>query len=167
VRADDGEICFDERATLSHRGAWICANKSCLDKAFTKKILFKGERVLPVNQEYMLTSMREVIKRGALAGLGLTKRLGKIEVGTDAVKRLIAKGEAQAIIFAKDLSLRSEDDIRKATMTKQITVIKSPLMMDDIGSSLGRNKTGVVALMESRITTELLARLGKLRELES
>ena len=163
VRANDGEIRFDEKGDLPHRGAFVCSKKSCLIKAFSKKLLFKGERTIPVHQDLMLTTITNLVKKSALARLGLIKRLGKMEVGRDAVKRVILEDKVQAVIFAKDLSARSLDEFKRLSENfSSIAIVQCPLLMDQLGQCLGRKKTGVVALMESRITGELLSRMDKL-----
>ncbi len=116
----------------------------------------------------MVARMTSLVKKSTLSTLGLMKRQGKIEAGREAVRRIIFEQKAQAIIFAKDFSTRSAQDIeQRALESKGITAVLSPLLMDELGQCLGRKKTGVVALMESRITSELLSRIDKLRGLES
>src|SRR5688572_10853483 len=101
VRAQDGEICFDEKGDLPNRGAWVCANKSCLEKAFSKRLLFKKERTLPIDQDALMKSMHLRTKKSALSRLGLLRRLGRIEVGRDAVKRIALDQETKAVLFAQ------------------------------------------------------------------
>jgi len=167
VRAQDGEICFDEKGDLPHRGAWICANKHCLTKAFSKRLLFKGERTLPIDQESLLKSIQNRLKRGALSRLGLMRKLGHIEMGKDAVQRMVLQNKARAVIFARDFSARTKEGITsKLLNSKSIFVMDSNFFMDEIGQSLGRKKTGVVGLLESRITDEILLQINKLKEVE-
>lgn len=166
VRAQDGEICFDEKGDLPNRGAWVCANKLCLMKAFSKRLLFKGERTLPVDQESLLFSIQNRLKRGALSRLGLMRKLGQIEMGKDAVCRL-AFDKVRAVIFAQDFSLKTKQEIKNKFLNfEQIFVMESNFLMEEIGQSLGRKKTGVVALLESRITDEILLQINKLKEVE-
>lgn len=167
VRALDGEICFDEKGELPHRGAWLCASKACLSKAFQKRVLFKGERTLPVNAEGMAEQVHSRIKKSALSRLGFLRKLGQIEAGRDAVKRLLLDGKASAVIFAKDFSVRSQEEMLKSITPEQKDQIRmSSFLMDEIGQCLGRKKTGVVGLSKSRITDEILLQLKKLSNLE-
>lgn len=167
VRSADGEILFDEKGLLPHRGAWICAHRSCLVKAFRKRLLFKGERTLIVNDDAMLKGMFDQMKKGILSCFGLLKRTQKIEIGREAVKRSMSNGKAHAVVCARDLSVRSLNEMKSdAIAIKSVPILESPLLMDEMGLSLGRKKTGVVALLESRITIEILSRLDKLKRLE-
>ncbi|HXW53658.1 MAG TPA: DUF448 domain-containing protein [Myxococcota bacterium] len=168
VRAKDGEICFDIKGDLPHRGAWVCAKKSCLFRAFNKKLLFRREKTLPIDQEVMLSHITETVKKSALSTLGLIKRQGKLEAGRDAVCRTLALGRAMVLILAKDVSKRSERELTQlALRSNTVSTVETSFVMEELGQCLGRKKTGVVALMESRITNELLSRIDKLKGLES
>lgn len=166
VRADDGELCFDERAILPHRGAWVCANKYCLGKGLRKRLLFRKEKLLPLNPEAMLAHVKMRVKKGVLNRLGLLCRQGQIEFGADAVKRASKNNAIGAIVFAEDFSSGSrrkiEGDLGDGS---EVALVDSVLTMDEIGTTLGRKKTGVVALFQSRITKEILLQLDRLSEL--
>lgn len=167
VRALDGEICFDEKGEVESRGAWLCAKRSCLSKAFQKRMLFRGERTLPIDSETMISAVSMRIKKRVLSRFGLLKRLGHIEVGREPVMRIMSASHVACVVMAKDLSVRSVDEFqRKFTDQKFSKTFASSLGMEEIGACLGRRKTGVVALLESRITDEILLQLHKLKELE-
>lgn len=167
VRALDGEICFDEQGELPHRGAWLCPRRECMSKAFQKRLLFRGEKTLPVNADVMSDHVRSRIRKSTLSRFGVLRRMGAIEVGRDAVKRLMLDGKAHAVILAKDLSARSVGEVReKADATSPELLHMSPFLMDEIGQSIGRKKTGVVGLLKSRITDEILLQIKKLSNLE-
>lgn len=167
VRALDGEICFDERGELPHRGAWLCANKACFQKAFQKKMLFRGEKTLPANADTMMTMVYTRIKKSSLARLGFMRKLGQIEAGREAVMRLLQEGKIDTVLCAQDLSPRSLKDVHeKSALTQTVRLQMSPFLMDEMGQSIGRKKTGVVGLLKSRITDEIVLQLTKLSKLE-
>lgn len=167
VRALDGEICFDERAELQHRGAWLCASRTCFQKAFQKKMLFRGEKTLPVNAEAMTNMVYARIKKSSLARLGFMRKIGQIEAGREAALRLASGGKIDVVLCAKDLSPRSIKEVReKSVAVETVRLQMSPFLMDEIGQSIGRKKTGVVGLSKSRITEEILLQLTKLAKLE-
>lgn len=167
VRAVDGEIRFDETGVLPNRGAWICADKSCILKAFHKRLLFKGERVLPFNAEAMMAHVHSRLKKSSLAKLGFLKKLGHLEAGKDAVFQCLKNDKVEAVLLAKDLSDRSKNEVmNKLKEKKGSQVIVSSLLMDEIGQSLGRKQTGVVGLLKCRITNEALWQFNKFSKLE-
>jgi len=162
VRALDGEICFDEKALLPSRGAWVCASRACLTKAFEKKMLFRGERVLNVDVKDMIDAIFTKIKKSALNRLGLLRRLGKCEAGRDATVRLMAEQKLEVIFLAQDLAARSVQEMSTKT---GVPMLKTPFLMEEIGNCLGRTKTGVVGILKSRITQELLFQINMLSKL--
>jgi uncharacterized protein len=166
VRALDGEICFDEKGVLPGRGAWLCVNKTCLIKGLQKRMLFRNQKNLPLNAMEMIDFIRSRIKTSALARFGLMKKQGQIEVGKDAIMRAIRKDKAGMLIFTRDFSYRSINDLLKKTDGKECKAFHSSFLMEEMGHSLGRKKTGVVALQQSRITDEILRQLTKLKKLE-
>lgn len=163
VRALDGEIGFDEKAVLQSRGAWICANKSCLTKAFDKRMLFRGERVLPISSKDMIEQINSRLKTSLLGSFGLLRRLGQCDSGRDAVKSLVSAHKAALVLYASDFSERSVREVKESLGEHyQLPILKSPFSMEEIGNCLGRKKTGVVALAKSRITEEIVVKLNML-----
>lgn len=167
VRANDGEICFDETGSLPHRGAWLCANSQCFKKALDKRLLFRGEKVLPIKSEAMIENVYGRIKKNSLSRLGFMRKLGQTESGKEAVVRLIQEDKAYAVLFAKDFANRSVVEVKSKIKPDSSTKVHlCAFLMDEIGQSLGRKRTGVVGLSKSRITDEILLQLNKLSSLE-
>lgn len=166
VRSLDGEICFDEKGSLEHRGGYLCAQKTCLEKAFKKRMLFRTERTLPIDAEALMNQIRLCIKKSTLSRLGLVRRIGGIEMGKDAVLAMVSKNNAHVVITAKDFSARSLNDVVHTASKVATSVMQSGFSMDEFGHSLGRKKTGVVALAKSRITDEIVLGLNKLKDIE-
>ena len=167
VRALDGEICFDEKARLPSRGAWICAKRVCLTKAFDKCLLFRGEKTLPVKTELMIAMVTMRIKESVLSRFGLLRRMGHCEAGRDAVKSVIKDAKAVAVVYAADFAPRSVKEMTFAVdqAMSKVVLHGGPFKMSEMAKSLGREKTGVVALLKSRITEEILVQLSVLSEL--
>lgn len=164
VRALDGEIAFDEKAIAPSRGAWICATRLCLTKAFDKRLLFRKEKVLPINSKEILEQVTKRLKLSLLGNLGMLRRFGHCEVGRDAVKSSMLSQNMAMVLYASDFSQRSLKEIQENSrrFDWQVPIVKVPVSMDELGNCLGREKTGVVALNKSRITEEILMKLNKL-----
>lgn len=165
VRANDGEICFDEKASLPHRGAWLCPKDSCLNKAFEKRLLFRKELTLPIDGEIMKEGIALQIKKSILNRLGLLRRMGQCETGRDASIRFVNEGHSRVIVLACDFAARSSAEIKHRLEGQAVNFLMSSLTMDEVGKCLGRRKTGVVALLKSRITDEIVLSLNKLSAL--
>ncbi|HXW60764.1 MAG TPA: YlxR family protein [Myxococcota bacterium] len=165
VRAPDGEICFDAKACLPHRGAWLCPKEACLSKAFLKRLLFRGEKTLPVNIDLMKKGIRERLKERVLSSLGILRRMGLCEAGKDVSVRLVKQTKAPVVVMAADFAKRSLDGFKAELNGCEVNILHGPLTMLELGNCLGRPKTGVVALSKSRITDEIVLQVNRLRAL--
>ncbi len=155
VRAPDGEICLDLKASLPSRGAWLCANRTCIKEGLKRKVLFRKLPTIQVNEEAMIDAIANRVCEQLKSSLGLMRKMGDLVLGRDAAVGLAQSGEAAAVLLASDLSLRSQKDMREALASHAAT-IDSMFSMDDFGRSLGCKRTGVVALKKGRITQEIL-----------
>lgn len=167
VRMLDGEICFDLKANLPSRGAWLCPHLACLDKAFAKRLLFRTERTLPINGELMKEGMRQRLEESIIGGLGLLRRMGRLVIGRDMAKGLLSGDEVVAILLAADLAPRSQKEMKEALERSDsgAKIFIAPILMSQLDAGLGREKTGVVAILKSRITDEILWQLKVLTEI--
>lgn len=167
VRANDGEIVFDEKSILPHRGAWLCPKQKCLIKAFEKKILFRDMPTLPIEKKVMLDHITSRFKKRLLAKFGLMRKMGLCKFGREEIKRLSPRLDRGFIVLASDLAERSKNEILPYVESLDFpnNVFFPPLSMEEIGTSLGRSKTGVVAFLEGRISNELRVDLESLMSL--
>lgn len=165
VRAPDGEICFDEKASLPNRGAWLCPKNACISKAFLKRLLFRDEKTLPVNVDVMRQGISERLKASVLARMGILRRMGQCEAGRDASVRLVKEEKSRVVVMASDIALRSLEHLKAKLNGCEVTIVQSPFTMAEFGNCLGRPETGVVALPKSRITDEILLQVNRLSAL--
>ena len=61
IRTPDGEICFDKTGRQNGRGAYICPNKSCLNKAVKSRSLERTFGCLIPDEIYELLQGDELI----------------------------------------------------------------------------------------------------------
>lgn len=163
IRAKDGEICFDEKETINQRANWVCANSLCLNMAFKKRVLFRTEKTLPLEPSVMICNISSLLKKSILGRFVLLAKMGQIKCGRHAVSYMLNQENAYMLVFAKDISLTYKKDVCAMANHSSVPFIESNLIMEEIGSSLGRNKTGVVGLWQNRITNEAILRLVKLK----
>lgn len=82
-----------------------------------------------------------------LAGLlGLSRRAGHAFCGFDAAVALIRDGRAALVLFAQDVSPKTEKELRFAGKEKRADMVQIPLDKSEIGKALGLGKpVGVYA----------------------
>ncbi len=73
-----------------------------------------------------------------LSFLGLCRRASKMTIGCDAVKGSIMKGETKLILFANDISKKTEKDVMYVIEEYNKTVIRLDSTKDEIADALGK-----------------------------
>lgn len=165
VRSLDGEILFDEKGQLPSRGAWLCPKAACMKKAFDKRLLFRNENTLELKSSEMIEAISIKIKKSILGSVGLLRKMGKIEIGREMVHQSLGISPIEVIILANDLSLRSKKWTEEKFNFSPVPRIFTDISKVELGKSVGKKETGVVALHKSRITDEILTKLAMLSEM--
>ena len=151
----EGVVVVDERGKLPGRGAYLCANRECLEKARKNRALSRALKAEIPNElyehleEYVETYREthgEVDVRELRALLGLSRRANLLYIGIDSVKSQYAK-EPLLILTATDASDSVKDAVRKQVDGggKNIHVY-APLEGKILSAAIGAVNVQVVAL---------------------
>jgi predicted RNA-binding protein YlxR (DUF448 family) len=155
VRSPTGVVVVDERGKLPGRGAYLCANPECLEKARKTKALSRALKTeIPDElygrlKEYVETygeTHGEVDIRELCTLLGLSRRADLLYIGIDSVKSQYAK-EPLLILTAIDASDAVIDAVLKQAggNGKDIHVY-APLEGKKLSAAIGATNVQVVAL---------------------
>lgn len=88
--------------------------------------------------------------------LGLARRAGKITFGSDATIREIQNGKAGVVVFAKDVSERTERMIGAVCDQSKTKVVKIPLDKLELGHAIGRGETAVAAVTDRAFSDRVI-----------
>ena len=91
-----------------------------------------------------------------LSLLGLARRAGKLAVGMDAAAEALRQGEAALIVLARDISERTEREIRQIAGEGQAGILTLPAEMDRIGAAIGK-RAGVIAVKDEGFARKIAA----------
>ena len=91
-----------------------------------------------------------------LSLLGLARRAGKLAVGMEAAAEAIRQGEAALIVLARDISKRTEREIRQIAGESQAGILTLPAEMDRIGAAIGK-RAGVIAVKDEGFARKITA----------
>ena len=151
ARAPDGAVAFDVKAVLPGRGAWVCVDGGCLEKATAPKQggLWSHAFDAPVvvDGAALRDRVRALLLDDVLSRLGLLRRQGLLVLGRDEVIRKIA---GLAVIgLAVDLSENSRHEVtealQKAAPSTPLATLALPSMAD-IADAVGSRVVGVVGV---------------------
>lgn len=79
--------------------------------------------------------------------LSLCRRAGKLALGFDSVKESVHKGNAHLILFAADVSPKTEENIRFTAEQCAVRCIRLTLTMDELWFVVGK-RVGVAAVAD-------------------
>lgn len=160
VRSPDGSVVLDERGKLPGRGAYLCARVECLDKAQKSKALARAlktdiaDELYDRLREHLRTYGEErsagEVKKELRLLLGLARRAGLLQIGTDSVKSQCTK-EPLLILTAADSSASVNEIACKLTCAsgnggRGHRHIAVPLSVEEISGALGAANVQVIAL---------------------
>ncbi len=87
--------------------------------------------------------------------LGLARKAGKLELGSEAVKQAVRKRQAKLVLLSADLSQRTARAMRDEAEKAGVRVAALPAGMDAVQAALGR-RAGVIAVNDSGFAKALL-----------
>jgi uncharacterized protein len=165
ARTPDGRIAVDWRRSLGGRGAHVCPTRSCISAAIRGRTLeraFRASVVYP-EVEALVAAAHAGLERklGALLGSAVAAR--KAAVGTDAVDRAFALGNAACVLVAADAAERDGIERRAAERGVPSMVLPDKAAC---GELLGRRPTAVIAIGDRGLATAVCVTLERLEALK-
>lgn len=91
--------------------------------------------------------------------LTICRKAAKAALGFEAAKQSLAEGKAFLVLAAKDISPKTEKEIRFFADKKNVPVLKTELTIEETGIGIGR-KAGVIAICDegfSKKTAEIIS----------
>ncbi len=149
IVAGPAGVIVDYREKLPGRAAYVCVNRSCLEKACARDMLSRSlKQKLPAMQsDKLATEIETAVRSKILALLAMAVKAGSLAVGFSAVQDALSKGRVRLLLFAEDISEGTSDKILAAA---QGTTVRREKMFSkaEIGATVGREFAGVCAVLE-------------------
>ena len=159
VRSPAGAVFLDERGKLPGRGAYLCADRECLEKARKTKGLARAlktdipedlyDRLAEYIESYVEKHDLSDIRRELRLLLGLSRRAKLIYIGVDSVKSECVKPSAKnslLILTASDASESVKDSARRQSAEPGYVHKDVPLTAEEFSAALGASGVQVIAL---------------------
>ena len=131
VRTPDGDIVLDRTGKKAGRGAYVCDDPSCIQKAFASKSL---EKIMKTDEQLYFA-------------LGLAQKAGKTASGDMAVSEALKKGMGCYAVLAEDAAPRTVEKVvalckeTHVPFTKRLTAAR-------LGQALGKAPRAAVVLLD-------------------
>lgn len=146
ARSPDGGVGFDVKAVLPGRGAWVCVDGACLQKAIDPKhggFARAFDAAVVFDGPALKAQVKALLTGDLLARLGLQRRQGLLVLGRDEVVRRV---DTLAFVgLAQDLSANSQKELAEALAPTSTTTLPLP-PMEALAEALGTRAVGVVGV---------------------
>lgn len=86
--------------------------------------------------------------------LGFASKSGNLSFGMDSVKESVKKGKAELVIIAKDISEKSEKEVKFFCEKTKITALRYEYTSDEISHAVGR-KCGILAVNDKNFANAI------------
>jgi predicted RNA-binding protein YlxR (DUF448 family) len=146
ARSVDGAVGFDVAARLPGRGAWVCAQKACLEKATDPKhggFARAFDAAVVFEPLALREQVRALLHADVLARLGLLRRQGQLILGRDDVARRMIN--LAFVGLSIDLSENSRHEVKETLIDVELVPF-APMAV--VGEALGVRPVGVVGVLK-------------------
>lgn len=167
VLAPDGQVLVDYRHKLPGRGAYTCLNSDCLETAVTRRQFqrsFKGEGTPPL-AENLIKALKDQIAARAEALLGMARKSGRVESGSNAVLGSLRKEKKFALLILSEDISESIGEKLTAAAEKQGIPVFNMLGKNRLGQLLGKGERSVAAIAIGALADAILVELQRLAEM--
>jgi uncharacterized protein len=162
----DGKPFVDLLARAPGRGVYVAAEeleKSLGSKGLDRVFRGKAKKLAPAEIEALVSGTAERLEARIVELVGLARRAGLLEIGTDAVLRSL-EADAAVVVMARDASERTVGKIEEALRSaKRIRASTK----EELGRLLGRDEIGVVAVRASKLADRISAESLRLAGIET
>lgn len=162
--APDGAVTPDVAAKLPGRGAWVRADRACVDAAVRKGAFSRAFKAQAKAGPDLADWVEQLLARRCLDLLGLARRAGAVAMGTTQVEAAIRAGEARVMIEAAD----GASEGREKLMSLHIGLQGSPpravgcFSSEELGVALGRERVIHACLLQERLASGWAAEIARL-----
>jgi len=163
VRSPDGEVVPDVKHRLPGRGLWITATRQAVEDGVRRNVFARGFKAAVRPPAGLADLTDELLERAARDALAIAGKAGLVRSGRAKTEDALARGEAVAVLHAKD---GAEDGKRKINAyltgrSADLPVIEA-FSGEQLDLALGRANVVHAALLAGSATTTFIARASRL-----
>jgi predicted RNA-binding protein YlxR (DUF448 family) len=166
VISPDGKVVPDLKGRLPARGAYVCPDGSCIERAASGRLRhsLKAPASVKLSARELVDKVSGQYEVRALSLLGLAQKSGSLVSGTNLVEAEVRRGktEGQAGVIASDASPDVTAAARK-TMEKKGIPVADFATRETLGDAIGKSPRSVILVKDTGIAAEFLKTLGRYR----
>jgi predicted RNA-binding protein YlxR (DUF448 family) len=156
VAGDDGELVVDISRRQRGRGANICPDAACIERAAKRSAFGRALRtaVPRVDPKGLADRIRNGVAAAALDELRRARRRGGVILGRRAVGRGLRDGEVSLLILARDAAPSVRRALGWATRLPAVPTVEFGTR-DALGRSVGGRPTSVVGTTAAAVACRI------------
>jgi uncharacterized protein len=163
-----GQLVLDRQGKLPGRGAYICPQRSCAERASKGTRLreaFRHEVTLyPVDE--LVCAMASVMGDRVLACIRIARKAGRVVSGYAQVSRALVSEPVACLLVAEDTAGERLREYQGRCAQRQIPW-RPFLTKTQLGELTGRGECSAIGILDTRLATHLmfyLEAMGRLME---
>lgn len=159
VRAPDGAVLVDYRHKLPGRGAYLCLNRQCLERAVSRRQFDRAFKspCQPVTAEALTHALAQAITQRLGALLGMARKSSQFLSGGNQVLDALGRPQDLAVvILADDISAGMAGKLSGKARGGGVPCLRFATKAD-LGQLLGRGERSVAALLKGPLATAFMA----------
>jgi len=170
VVGPEGNICADLGRELPGRGIWVSGRRELLERALKKRLFARAARQAVAVAEDLPDQVEALMRRRALALLGLARRAGQLTLGYEKVRALLAAEPTAIVVSAGDASLRGREKLLGGTAASDAgeasggRIVVDLFSVEELSLALGRENVVHAALRVGGLADRFLAECRRLKE---
>ncbi len=145
VRQED-RVYLDVTGKAQGRGAYVCRNKACIDKAIDKGAIRHHFKAGPA--EDLKTALYNEVDAKALRLIGMANRAGQVTAGMNAVVRDLSQGKIKLLVVSEDIGDNSLKKIEHASEDQEVPLITLGTSQS-LGNYTGAEKRSIVGIKDN------------------
>jgi uncharacterized protein len=145
-------VMLDVYKKAPARGNYICNDEKCIEKAIKKSIIIK---MLKANKsDTLVESVQKSLFTKICSDIGMLKKANRLVIGTDGVIDLLKSNKTKFVIFAEDISEKSQEKIEFYTH-KNAVISVNLFNKEQLTELTGLANCSVLALKSSSLSNSL------------
>lgn len=163
VAPEGGGLLVDVDQRLEGRGVYLCPRRECMREAVRKERISKAlkRRLEGVTPEALESLIYEAHRDRFFSLLHFCRKVGRLIVGREAVKKELERRRVHLLLLAEDLSARSKRIFENA-MVPLVEVGR----LEEYAEAFSTRPVGVLAITEIGLARRLFFVAEKLRQME-
>ena len=158
---------IDYREKLPGRAAYVCPRRECIERALLRNQLGRSLRTrlaVPSVEDFVL-SVAAAVNHRISSLLAMAAKARKIAVGFSAVEDALGKGRVKLLLYTADISGGTKEKVLAAAKGPLLHQQCMELKTAELGPIIGRDLTGVIAIVDQGFADVLRNELERLKGL--